>query len=154
MFMEFFHVKHRSLFAIHNPVWIWLSLRLGLIFSHLKEHKFPYISKMLPAPCVILAMKVKQQQTNSRPFFRENRQKPLNTLFKIDASLKNLNDEMLLDIFLLCSDKHKDTVSKEIVLHTTNFLKTRRRLEGQLFMTNDANLLPASNFSSSFTYFL
>ena len=34
------------------------------------------------------------------PFFAENRQKFLNSLFKIDVSLKNFNGEMLLDILL------------------------------------------------------
>ena len=57
------------------------------------------------------------------PFFAENRQKLLNGLFKIDVSLKNLNDEILLDIVLFGSDKYKNTVNKKILVHTINFLK-------------------------------
>ena len=43
-------------------------------------------------------------------FFTENGQKLLNGLFKIDVSLKNLND-MLLHTLLFGSDKYKDTVN-------------------------------------------
>ena len=41
------------------------------------------------------------------PFFTENRQKLLNSLFKIDVFLKKLNDEILLDILLFGSNKYK-----------------------------------------------
>ena len=67
------------------------------------------------------------------PFFAENGQKLLNSLFKILVSLKNLNDEMLSDILLFGSDKYKDTVSKEILVYTINFLKTTKRFEKPLF---------------------
>ena len=67
------------------------------------------------------------------PLFAEKRQKFLNSLFKIDVSFKNLNDEMLSDILLFGSDKYKDTVIKEILVHTINFLKTTKRFERPLF---------------------
>ena len=60
----------------------------------------------------------------------ENRQKRLYTLFKIDVSLKNLNNEILLDIVLFGSDKYKD--NKEI--------KTTKRFERPLFFTTDTIL--------------
>ena len=41
------------------------------------------------------------------PFFTANRQKLLNSLFKIDVFLKKLNDEILLDILLFGSNKYK-----------------------------------------------
>ena len=90
---------------------------------------------MFPALCVIVAQKLKQQTTSScvARFFAEKRQKPLNSLFKIDVSFKNLNDEMLSDILLFGSDKYKDTVIKEILVHTNNFLKTTKRFERPLF---------------------
>ena len=67
------------------------------------------------------------------PFFAENGQKLLNSLFKINVSLKNLNDEMLSDILLFGSDKYKDTVNKEILVYTINFLKATKRFEKPLF---------------------
>ena len=54
-------------------------------------------------------------------------------MFKIDVSLKDLNNEMLSEILLVGSEKFKDTVSKEILVHTINFLKTIMRFERPLF---------------------
>ena len=39
---------------------------------------------------------------------------------------------MLLDIFLLGSDKYNDTVNKETLVHTVNFLKTTKCLKRPL----------------------
>ena len=61
------------------------------------------------------------------PFFAENRQKLLTRMFKINVSLKNLNDEMLSDIYLFGSDKYKDTVDKEILVHTIKTTKSFKR---------------------------
>ena len=40
---------------------------------------------------------------------------------------------MLLVTLLFGSDKHKDTVNREILAHTVNFLKTTKRFERPLF---------------------
>ena len=77
---EFFNLKQKSLFAIHGPM-----CDCGC-----------ETEKNRP---LLLALPV---------FFAENRQKLLNSLFKIDVSLKNLYDEMLLDILLSGSEKYKD----------------------------------------------
>ena len=66
-------------------------------------------------------------------FFAENRQKLLNISIKIDASLKKFNDEMLLDTLLFGCDKYKETINKEVFLHTINFLKTTKCFERPLF---------------------
>ena len=76
--------------------------------------------------------KLKQKTTFScvARFFAINRQKLLNVFLKIDPSLRNLkNDELLLDIILYGFDKHKDTVNKEILLHTIRFIKNTKRFE-------------------------
>ena len=74
---------------------------------------------MFPALCVIVALKLKQQIAH---FFAENRQKLLNSLFKTDVSLKNLNDEMLLDNLLFDPNKCKNAENKEMLAHTINFI--------------------------------
>ena len=61
------------------------------------------------------------------PFFTENRQKLLNSMFKVNVSLKNLNDEMLPEILLFGSDKYKDAVNKEILVHTIKTTKSFKR---------------------------
>ena len=90
---------------------------------------------MLPALCVIMAHELKQQTTFSyiACFWNKIEKKHLNSLFKIDVSLKDLNNEMLSEILLVGSEKFKDTVSKEILVHTINFLKTIMRFERPLF---------------------
>ena len=50
-------------------------------------------------------------------------------MFKIDVSLKTLNDELLLDILLFGYDKDKDIVNKEILIYAINFLKTVNALK-------------------------
>ena len=84
---------------------------------------------MLPALCVVVALKLKQQTTSSSVarFLQKIDKKLQNGFFKIDVSLKNLNDEMLLDILLFGSDKYKETVNKERLVHAINFLKTSKR---------------------------
>ena len=67
------------------------------------------------------------------PFFTGNRQKLLSDLFKTDVSLKILDDEMVLNILLFSSDIYKNTVIKEILVHTSNFLKTTKLFERPLF---------------------
>ena len=67
------------------------------------------------------------------PFFAINRQKLLNDLLKIDPSLRNLKDELILDIVLYGSEKYKDTVNKEMLLHTISFIENTKRFERPLF---------------------
>ena len=50
MFKEFFNLKQRSLFAIHDPVGVKLLSRLRLKFSHLNEHKFRHNFKDAASP--------------------------------------------------------------------------------------------------------
>ena len=66
------------------------------------------------------------------PSFALNRKKFLNDLFKIDPSLKDPKDELLLDTILYGSDKYKCTVNKEILLHTISFIRNTKRFERPL----------------------
>ena len=75
------------------------------------------------------------------PFFAINRRKLFNDLLKIDPSLRNLKDELLLDINLYGSDKYKDTANKEILLHTISFTKNTKRFERPLLTTTLLSLL-------------
>ena len=47
MLKDFFNLKQKSLFAIHDPAGVKLLSRLRLEFSHMKEHNFVIILKML-----------------------------------------------------------------------------------------------------------
>ena len=109
MFKEFFNLKQRFLFAILDPVGVNLLSRPRFKFSHLNEHKFRHNFKDAPSSMYDCGSDTK---TTGHfflrcSFFAENSQKLLNSLFKTDVSLKNLNDEMSLDILLFCSHKYK-----------------------------------------------
>ena len=61
MLNDFFNLKQRSVFAIHDPADVKLLSRLRLKFSNLNEHKF----RSNLALCVTVAPKLKQQTTFS-----------------------------------------------------------------------------------------
>ena len=107
---------------------------LRLKFSHLNEHKFRHNFKdALSSMCGCGSETETTDHFFLRcPFFAMNRQKHLNDLLKIDPSLRNLKDELLLDVILYGFDKYKDTVNKEILLHTISFIKNTKRLERPL----------------------
>ena len=135
MLKDFFNLKQKSLFAIHDLPGVKLLPKLRLRFSHLNEHKFRHnfkdaLSRM--CDCGV------DTETTDHCFLRcsyfsINRQKLLNDLPKIDPSLRNLKEELLLDVILHGSDKYKDTVNKEILLHTISFIKNTKSFERPLF---------------------
>ena len=100
MLKDFFNLKQKSLFAIHDPAGVKLLSRLRLKFSHLNEHKFRHNFKdALSSMCGCGSETETTDHFFLRcPFFAINRQKLLNDLLKIDPSLRNLKDELLLDI--------------------------------------------------------
>ena len=49
-------------------------------------------------------------------FFANERQKLLDDVYRIDASIKNLNEESLIDVLLYCSDRFNDSKNKQILL--------------------------------------
>ena len=135
MLKDFFNLKQKSLFAIHDPAGVKLLSRLRLKFSHLNEHKFRHNFKdALSSMCGCGSETETTDHFFLRcPFFAINRQKLLNDLLKIDLFLWHLKDELLLNIILYGFDKYKDTVIKEIPLHTIIFSKNTKRFERLLF---------------------
>ena len=134
MLKDFFNVKQKSLFAIHDSARFKLLLRLRLKFSHLNEHKFRHNFKDTVNPMSDFGSE--NETTNHFflrcPFFAINRQKLLNDLLKTDPFLRNLKDELPLDIIFYGCEKYKDAVNKEILLHTISFIKNTKGLEKPL----------------------
>ena len=89
--------------------------RLWLRFSHLNEHKFCHNFKDALRPICDCGSETEID------------------LLKTDPSLRNLKDELLLDIILYGSDKYNDIVNKEILLHTISFIKNTKRFERPVF---------------------
>ena len=61
-----------------------------------------------------------------RQFFANERQKLL------DASIKNLNEEPLIDVLLYGSDRFNDSKNKQILLHTICYIQATKRFERPL----------------------
>ena len=135
MLKDFFNLKQKSLFAIHDPAGVKLLLSLRLKFSHLNEHKFRHNLKDALSPMCDCGSETDHFFLRC-PFFAINRQKLLNDLLKIDLSLRNLKNELLLCIILYGSDKYNDTLKKEILLHTISFIKNTKRFEMHYLITN------------------
>ena len=135
MLKDFFNLKQKSLFAIHDPAGVKLLSRLRLKFSHLNEHKFRHNFKDALSPMCDCGSETERTDHFFLrcTFLAINRQKLLNDLLKIDPSLRNLKDELLLDIILYGSDKYNDLVNKEILLHTISFIKNTKRFERPFF---------------------
>ena len=81
MLKDFFNLKQKSLFAIHDPIGVKLLSRLRLKFSHLNEHKFRHNFKDALSPMCDCGS---ETETTDHvflccPFFAINRQKLLIT---------------------------------------------------------------------------
>ena len=135
MLKDFFNLKQKSLFAIHDLAGVKSLSRLRLMFRHLNEHKFCHNFKDALSPMCDCGSETETTDHFFQrcPFFAINRQKILNDLLRIDPSLRNLKDELLLGIISYVSEKYKDTVNKEILLHTVSSIKNTKRFERPLF---------------------
>ena len=102
MLKDFFNSKQASLSAIHDPAGVKLLSRLRLKSSHLNEHKFRhnFIDALSPMYDCGSETETTDHFFLHCPFVAINRQKLFNDLLKIDSSLSNLKDELLLDIIL------------------------------------------------------
>ena len=103
-------MKQKSLFTTHDPAGVKFLSILRLRFSHLNEHKFRH--NFIDAISPMCDCGSKTETTDHFflrcPFFAIKRQELLNDFLKINPSLRNLKDELLLDIILYGSDKYKD----------------------------------------------
>ena len=65
-------------------------------------------------------------------FFVNERQKLHDDVYRIDTSIKNLNEESLIDVLLYGSDRFNDSKNKQIFLHTICYIQTTKRFERPL----------------------
>ena len=65
-------------------------------------------------------------------FSANERQKLRDYFYRIDASIKNLNEESLIDVLLYCSDSFNDSKSKQILLHSICYIQSTKRFERPL----------------------
>ena len=65
-------------------------------------------------------------------FFANERQKLLDDVHRIEASIKNLNEESITDVLLYGSDRFNDRKNKQIMLHTICYIQSTKRFERSL----------------------
>ena len=66
------------------------------------------------------------------PFFVTERQKFLNNVYDKQFSPQNLNEESMIDILILGCDNFNDRDSKDMFLHTIDYIKSSKRFERPL----------------------
>ena len=131
MLKNFLSLNQRSLFSIHDPVGVKLLTRLRLQFSHLNEHEFRHNFKDCVNPMCDCGAEI---ETTSHfflhcHFFANERQKLLDDVYRIEASIKNLNEESLIDVLLYGSDRFNDSKNKQILLQTICYIQANKRFE-------------------------
>ena len=119
---------------MHDPVGVKLLTRLRLQLSHLNEYKFCYNFKDCVSPICDCGAKTETTSHFFLPcqFFANERQKPRDDVYRIDASINHLNEESLIDVLLHGSDKFNDSNSKEILLYTVCYIQASKRFKRPL----------------------
>ena len=62
-------------------------------------------------------------------FFASERQKLRNGVYRLDASVKHLNEESLIDVLLYGSDRFNDSKNKQILLHAICYIQATKCFE-------------------------
>ena len=113
--------------------WTFLK-RLWLQFSHLNEHKFCHNFKDCLSP--ICDCGAETETTNHFflccPFFANERQKLRDDVYRLDASIKHLNKESLIDDLLHGSDRFNGSKNKQILLHNICYIQATKHFERPL----------------------
>ena len=133
MLKNVFSLKQRSLFSINDPVGVKLLTRLRLQFSQLNEHKFRHNFEDCMSPmCDCSAVTETTSHFLLRcQFFGNERQMPRD-VYRLDASIKHLNEESFIDVLLYDSDRFNDSKNKQILLHTICYIQSTKRFERPL----------------------
>ena len=64
--------------------------------------------------------------------FSCEKQKLRDDVYRLDASIKHLNEESLIDILLYGSDRFNESKNKQILLHTICYIEATKRFERPL----------------------
>ena len=64
--------------------------------------------------------------------FANEKQKLHNNVYRIDTSIKNLNEVSLIDVLLYGSRRYNDRKNKQILLHTICYVQSTKRFERPL----------------------
>ena len=133
MLMSFFPLKQRSLFSITWPSKLLAELRLQ--FSHLNAQKSRHNFKDCVSPICDCGA---ETETTCHFFLcclifaKEIFAKTPWWYLSVDASIKSLNEESLIEVLLYLSNRYNGSKNKEILLHTICYIQSTKRFERPL----------------------
>ena len=104
---------------------------LWLQFSHLNEQKFCHNFKDCVIPMCDCGAETSHFFLRCQ-FFPNERQKLHDDVYRIDASIKNLNEKSIIDFLLYGSNRYNDSKNKHILLHTICYIQSTKRFERSL----------------------
>ena len=131
---SFFSLNQRLLFSMHDPVGVKLLTRLRLQFILLNEHKYLHYFKDCVRPMCDWGA---EKETTSHfslscHFFANERQKHRDDVYRLNVSIKHLNEESLIDVLLYGSDRFNGSINNQILLHTICYIQATKRFERPL----------------------
>ena len=123
-----------SLFSIHDPQGVKLLSRIRLDFSHLNEHKFRHNFKECASPMYGcgLAIKLTEHFFLRGHFYHVERSELLNSLYDIDLAINEFNEDSIINLVLLGSDKYHKETNRQILLNCITYLKATKRFDEPL----------------------
>ena len=101
-------------------------MRLGLGFSHLREHKFKHLRPRSIEPETTMHFFL------SYHFYNVIRANLMNDLLNVDSSFPKENDEKLLDILLCGNSKFNTATNQNILIYTQKFIADSYRFDNSL----------------------
>ena len=121
----------------NDSVGVKLLTRLKLQhFSHLNENNFCHNVIDYVNPMCDFGAKSETTSPIFLPcqFFANERQKLwwCTDVYRIDALIKNLNEESLIDVLLYSSDRFNESKNKQILLHTICYIQSTKCFERPL----------------------
>ena len=119
---------------MHDTLGVKLLTRLRLQLSHLNEYKFCHNFKDRLSPLCNCGA---ETETTSHfflrwQFFANERQKLRDDVYRIDDSVKNLNEESLINVFLHGPDRLNGCKNKQTLLHKICYIQVPKRFERHL----------------------
>ena len=126
--------NEQSLFSIHDPQGAKLLSRLRLNFSHLNKHKFRHNFKecvSLKCGCG-LEIEATQHFFFRCHFYHVERSELLNSLYNIDLAINEFNEDSIINLVLLGSDKYHKETNRQILLNCITYLKATKRFDEPL----------------------
>ena len=133
---KFIRPSPNKIFQCHNPKGIKLVTRLRLGLSHLWEHKFKHsFQDTLNSLCSCgLDIETTSHCVLQCPLSHAERSTLLNNINKIDSTIFNKSDSVVIRMLLYGNESFKDEVNLLILNEAIDFVLSTNRLDKPLYL--------------------